>query len=226
MAEINGDLYVGQYAAAKIVKVNLLNNTTSDVIVGYKPNFFTVFEGRLYFTSNYTNKLYKLDVSNGQLDIVLNNLNYASGIAMNNELFFMCESSSSTITFYTRPGFQYVSSVQLPANSWPNGVIIIGNELFFVQTISGKISKMPINNLLHNDNFIIDNPKIKIYPNPSSDIIKIESVYQFEKYNIYDIQGKLVENNKLTNNEINISSLTNGEYFLQLDKTSQKFIKN
>ncbi|WP_130733778.1 T9SS type A sorting domain-containing protein [Flavobacterium sp. J27] len=226
MTQINGDLYIGQYTDSKIVKVDLTTNLQSDVLVGYKPNFFTAFEGHLYFTSNYTNKLYKLDVTTSSLEVVLNNLNYASGIVMNTDLFFVCESSASTISIYTKPDFQFQEMVQLPVNSWPNGVILIGNDLVFVQTITGKISKMPINSFLGHTSFVTTNPKIKVYPNPSSDVIKIESQYTFEKYQIYDLQGKLIENEIITNNRISISHLSKGEYVLMLDKHSNTFLKN
>ena len=227
MVQINDDdLYIGQYAASKIVKVNLTTLQQSDVLVGYKPNFFTVYNNKLFFTSNYTNALYKYDASTGNLDTVLNNLNYASGIVMNDTSFYICESAASSISWYTNPDFQFESMVQLPANSWPNGSIIIDNELFFVQTIAGKISKMTINTTLSTTHFANQESKIMIYPNPSSDTIKVESLYAFDTYQIYDMQGKLIENKEMNNNSINISNLSKGKYILALDKMRHSFIKN
>ncbi|NHN25858.1 T9SS type A sorting domain-containing protein [Flavobacterium jejuense] len=226
MVKINDDLYIGQYSASKIVKINLTTSLQTDVLVGYKPNFFTVHDNKLFFTSNYTNALYKYDPSSGILDTILNNLNYASGIVMNEALFFICESSVSSISIYSNPGFQFENLFQLPANSWPNGAILVGNDLFFVQTIAGKISKMPINTFLGNSDFLAHDPKIKIYPNPSTEVINIDSKYFFEKYSIYNNEGKLIQNSTITNNKINVSELPKGQYVLMLDKHSNTFLKN
>ena len=226
MVQLNNDLYIGQYSASKIVKINLTTSVQTDLLVGYKPNFFTVCENKLYFTSNYTNSLYKYDVYSGTLDTVLSNLNYASGIVMNEDLLFICESSASSISIYSNPSFQLQSLVSLQPNSWPNGAILIGNDLFFIQTIAGKISKMPITTFLGNSDFIIQDPKIKIYPNPSAEVINIDSKYIFEKYSIYDNGGKLIQNETLINNKINVSDLSKGQYILMLDKNAHPFIKD
>ncbi len=226
MIQINNDLYIGQYSVSKIVKIDLTTSVQTNLLVGYKPNFFTVCENKLYFTSNYTNTLYKYDVNSGTLDTVLSNLNYASGIVMNEELLFICESSASSISIYSNPSFQFQTLVQLQPNSWPNGVVLIGNDLFFVQTIAGKISKMPINTFLGNSSFLEPDPKIKIYPNPTVEVINIDSKYTFEKYRIYNNEGKLIQKSKITNNKINVSELSKGQYVLMLDKHSNTFLKN
>lgn len=225
MAQINDDLYIGQYSASKIVKINLTTAVQSDVLVGYKPNFFTVHDNQLFFTSNYTNSLYKFEPVSGILNTVLNNLNYASGIVMNDELFFICESSANSISVYSNPNFQFQTLTQLQPSSWPNGAILIENELYFVQTIAGKISKMPITPFLGNSDFNYINHKVTIYPNPSAEIINIDSKYSFEEYSIYSKEGKLIENESIINNKINISDLSNGQYILMLDKFSHTFIK-
>lgn len=226
MVQINNDLYIGQYSASKIVKIDLATSIQTNLLIGYKPNFFTVCENKLYFTSNYTNTLYKYDVCSGTLDTVLSNLNYASGIVMNEELLFICESSASSISIYSNQSFQFQSLVTLQPNSWPNGVVLIGNDLFFVQTIAGKISKMPIDTFLNNAGCLTIDSKIKIYPNPSVEVINIDSKYTFEKYSIYNNEGKLIQNSTITNNKINVSELPKGQYLLMLDKHSNTFLKN
>lgn len=225
MVQMDDDLYIGQYSVAKIVKINLTTSLKTDLLVGYKPNFFAVCDDKLFFTSNYTNALYKYDPSCDILETVLNNLNYASGIVMNEELLFICESAVSSISIYSNSSFQFRNLVQLQPNSWPNGAILVGNDLFFVQTIARKISKMPINTFLGNSDFLTPNPKIKIYPNPSAEVINIDSKYTFEKYSIYNNEGKLIQNANIVNNKINISDLSKGQYTLLLDKNSHRFIK-
>lgn len=70
---------------------------------------------------------------------------------------------------------------------------------------------------------------VKIYPNPVSDVLKINSDTNFTEYEILDASGKIVSKHKLTSNEININQLSSGNYFIKLkDKENTillKFIK-
>ncbi len=57
-----------------------------------------------------------------------------------------------------------------------------------------------------------------VFPNPTSSELKIQSPYQFEKVDIFDISGRIVKTVKLSNTEshtISISDLMNGIYFLR-----------
>ena len=69
---------------------------------------------------------------------------------------------------------------------------------------------------------------ISIYPNPTSDIVYIEGNYSQLKVVVYDILGKQVMKESITNN-IDISQLEKGVYILQLSDgaklTTQRIIK-
>lgn len=225
MAQFNDDLYIGQYAAAKIVKINLNTSVQTDALTGYKPNFFMLQDNQLYFTSNDTNKLYLFNTATCGLTVLMNNLNYASGIVMNEESFVVCESRSNSISYYSKNNYQFQNGIQLQANSWPNGATMINNDLYFVQTVAGKISKMSLENSLNNTNFVNSDTKINVFPNPSSDVLNIESKYAFEDYKIYDATGRLIKGSNLIDNKINVSDLSKGQYILMLDKNSHNFIK-
>jgi len=73
---------------------------------------------------------------------------------------------------------------------------------------------------------------VKIYPNPSADFIFIKGDSPFERYDIYDLSGRIVRSENLINNEINVKNLAAGKYILGLHsaKTSERymisFIKN
>ncbi|REC46587.1 chitobiase/beta-hexosaminidase C-terminal domain-containing protein [Chryseobacterium pennipullorum] len=56
---------------------------------------------------------------------------------------------------------------------------------------------------------------IKLYPNPVSDILKVNTSRYFQEYEIIDVSGKVVSKNKFVN-EIPIGDLTSGNYFLKL----------
>ena len=69
---------------------------------------------------------------------------------------------------------------------------------------------------------------ISIYPNPTSDIVFIDGNYTQLKVVVYDILGKQVMKESITNS-IDISQLEKGVYILQLSDgakvTTQRIIK-
>lgn len=70
---------------------------------------------------------------------------------------------------------------------------------------------------------------ISIYPNPTSDVVYIDGNYTLLKAVVYDILGKQVMKESITNN-IDISQLEKGVYILQLSDgaklTTQRIMKN
>lgn len=75
-----------------------------------------------------------------------------------------------------------------------------------------------------------DNNGIFIYPNPSSDVLKISFIHQSlktEELNVYNSLGALVYKQKLTSLglEINISDWNSGIYFISINSKVYKFIK-
>ncbi len=76
---------------------------------------------------------------------------------------------------------------------------------------------------------VVRNAKMNIYPNPATSYIKVggNSIEQRLAYKIISLQGMLITTGKVTprNAEINISSLTSGVYFLIIENTSYKILK-
>lgn len=71
---------------------------------------------------------------------------------------------------------------------------------------------------------------IKIFPNPVQEILKVDSEIKFLSYEITDASGKLFESKMLVNNQVNVSKLSSGLYFLKLMNADQglhyiRFIK-
>ncbi|MCS3532753.1 BspA family leucine-rich repeat surface protein [Chryseobacterium sp. JUb7] len=70
---------------------------------------------------------------------------------------------------------------------------------------------------------------ISIYPNPATDFIYIKNPKGLNNYKIFDRSGRIVLQNNVTDDKINISSLSKGNYILQVSSKQQnhtlKFIK-
>ncbi len=86
---------------------------------------------------------------------------------------------------------------------------------------SGSVSIPENTNALQN----IETGKIKIYPNPAEMFINIDTKeYRFNHTEIIDVSGKTYPV-KIKNNQIDISSLPAGTYFLELKNAQYKSIK-
>lgn len=66
--------------------------------------------------------------------------------------------------------------------------------------------------------------ELKVYPNPSSENIIIQSNNQYTTYKIFSLQGKLIANGNLINNQISLTQISNGIYFLKLVSNGNSII--
>lgn len=115
------------------------------------------------------------------------------------------------------------------------GVWIVAENIYFTLTFNtwghggsgGAISyTRSTNQTLSANEFKLEH-NIKLYPNPSSELIQVSGLKGNENYKIYNILGAEIKNGTISNNEqIDIRNFTNGLYFLKFDNgNSIKFIK-
>jgi hypothetical protein len=103
--------------------------------------------------------------------------------------------------------------------TWGGGLQVIRND---------KVIRVDIKN----DAFENIDKTVKIYPNPTSSIINIESDFTINSIELYDMQGRNLETRQMneTRTAIDISTKSNGVYFLKIktDHGSKvmKIIKN
>ena len=64
------------------------------------------------------------------------------------------------------------------------------------------------------ENDFINN--ISVYPNPVKDILNFKTDYNILKVEIYDIAGRIVSSNSVSENKIDLSELKTGNYILKL----------
>ena len=84
---------------------------------------------------------------------------------------------------------------------------------------------LEINDTLGNDEFAVNS--ISIYPNPTSDFLNVNGMKEDTRANIYNLSGQLVMTDfvKTANSRINVSNLTSGIYFLNINNNTVRFIK-
>ncbi|WP_288447100.1 T9SS type A sorting domain-containing protein [uncultured Chryseobacterium sp.] len=67
--------------------------------------------------------------------------------------------------------------------------------------------------------------KIEIYPNPTSDFIRLTTHYSKGQYKINNLNGQLILAGEYNNKDIDVRELPVGIYFLNFDNQSIKFLK-
>ncbi len=89
------------------------------------------------------------------------------------------------------------------------------------------IDNFSLSNTLSVNSYEYDNTKIKVYPNPSSEIIQISELKTKKNYRIYNVVGTKIKTGSISNNEtVDIKNFANGLYFLKFDNgNTLKFIK-
>lgn len=68
---------------------------------------------------------------------------------------------------------------------------------------------------------------LSVFPNPSeSGVFTIQhQIMDTIEYSLFDVQGKLIEQKELINNQLNISTFASGIYFLKLNSESNTVVK-
>lgn len=74
-------------------------------------------------------------------------------------------------------------------------------------------------------------PQIHIYPNPTSEILNISNIVNnYGIYTVYDVQGKVLIYGSIIENNVDVSQLVTGVYFIKISEetrsTTLQFIKD
>ncbi len=79
----------------------------------------------------------------------------------------------------------------------------------------------------HEEDYVYDinNKLIKIYPNPATNYINISGIDNFERLQIFNLQGKLIIDKKSFTNKMNIGCLLPGKYLIKLTTKNYVVIK-
>ena len=75
----------------------------------------------------------------------------------------------------------------------------------------------------------VDRTKTTIYPNPTSDILRVQTDLKDEQeFRIYGADGRLIESGNLniSTTEIDVTDLRTGIYVVQIGQSSYRFVKS
>ena len=141
--------------------------------------------------------------------------------AIPNGIWAFCSSRDGVVISSKNVILRFNGTTWVLQTTYPNG-----NPIPALQDVCGSLSVSEIEN---NEN------KISIFPNPTNNFITIQNRQNLTdnfEFKIVDLTGRIVKNgNSKFNEQINIESLTSGNYIIQIQTDSnqnftQKFIKN
>ncbi len=112
-------------------------------------------------------------------------------------------------------GGSFISNLFMNNNLGITPLISTGESDFFVAKLanslcgSGNVSTNKFNKLT-----------VNVYPNPTTDIVTIETDENLFNYSVYDINGREIQTGIFGNtNQINLQSASNGVYFVKVSTT-------
>ena len=139
----------------------------------------------------------------------------------------LSKTDASDIKYITIIGNFGVTTQNINPNFQQTGTwfdLLDNNSTLSVSDTNASISLAPGEFKVYGDNlaslsadaFFSIEDKIIIYPNPTSNILQLETSLSIDKVEVYNLIGRKVNNLSLINNHIDVSNLTLGMYLLKI----------
>jgi hypothetical protein len=139
--------------------------------------------------------------------------------------------STNSLTYFWDFGDGNTSTAQNPSNTYAtNGNYTVQLIVYSKDSCFSDTTSQNVNVLAAGIADLTNKNEIKIYPNPTNNFIKINTTLQYTSLAITDITGKTIHLIDKKTDEINVSNLMNGVYFIHfynesIKLKSVKFIK-
>lgn len=233
---------LGTYPAPNTSIFDVLDNNNGTVYVSgldtngiQKINYSGVSQGNLVPSGVFQNLQQINFTSNGNIIAAVFQNNSTSG---NNAGVYVISSANGSILNYYPVSSGNLRGVIQADNG--NILYTTGSALFSINTATGVqtqlvtgqfqyLTKATLPNLSVND---VQKDFAKIFPNPATDFIMIQSDNPLQQIHIFASDGRLVRKQAVNNEtkyRLNISDLSTGNYYLQIESQSKmmrhQFIK-
>ena len=192
------------------------------------PSDLFVFKGKLYFSAdNGTNgeELWRADGSIFGIGLFkdINTSGNSSPkfpIVYNDKMYFVADDGATGRELWatdgTSAGTTLVADINSTGSSEPIS-FVVANELLFFHADNGFKRRLWMyqDPVLSTKNF--DKNNVQLYPNPIKNSFKLNHINDIKSLSIFDITGKKVKIFDTNQIEYNISELSKGIYFLEIE---------
>lgn len=221
LAQANNILYIAEREGNKITSLDLdegCSSSFSTVVNNIDQAYgVTIVDDILYGSASVGGYIFSTDLVNSPdvQDTIMTGLSTPAGIHVIGSTLYVAEFGQNRIARIDNLGpDQTVSFIQVGAG--PLGLAADNNgNLYVSEFTENRVSMFSI---LSNTVDYADALPIKIFPNPSQDVISLElSTNELLDYRILSIDGTIVQTGTIQpDQQINIVSLTSGHYTLIL----------
>tara|TARA_R110000737_G_scaffold308465_1_gene316517 strand:+ start:56 stop:1126 length:1071 start_codon:yes stop_codon:yes gene_type:complete len=235
---VNNDLYVSadnEDGKGYIFKFSL--DDISNPIVrenDFPVGALTELNGYLYFGEYITKEIKRIGISAMHVGFDISSsetyintfINITGLTSFENKLYFSSTSNSNIFMINTlSDNLESVVYKNTDANI--SSLSVINQKLYFSQQRTGKVSTFNLVETLSINNNIKNN-LVTIYPNPSTNYIKVSGLTESVDYKLYNALGKEKLSGTISNNDtINVQDFAKGFYILRFSSgETKRIIKN
>ncbi|MEO0038370.1 MAG: hypothetical protein RIQ59_1581 [Bacteroidota bacterium] len=200
-------------------KTCMEGTTITPNMVGDYVHYLIRFENN--GTANAQNIIVKDMIDTNKLDIntlipIKGSHNFETRISSTNKVEFIFQNINLPFDNANNDG--YVSfkiktkSNLVVGNTFSNSANIYFDYNFPI--VTNNYTTTIQNSLGIKENDFINN--ISVYPNPVKDILNFKTEHNISKVEVYDIAGRILSSNSISENKINLSELKTGNYILKI----------
>jgi hypothetical protein len=184
-------------------------------------------------TSSYRVLYLEADSMMEQYDSLPQNMYWVEGVGCQstldyrNSLYPVCNAFSSVEDekgliprCYWSPLEHYpIMPTQYVYNKVVNGVCVYRSD----SLISGYCSNLNCPCSMTITNIEKNNNKMVVFPNPTTTSLKVETNFSNAHYQVFDTYGRMVSIGEISGNQIDVSDLMPGLYFIQVDSRGKSY---
>lgn len=206
---------------ANITTINLNSNLNLEYIGVKNSNLQSINIDDLQYVKDIdfsNNDLTTLDLSNL---FILNSFNVSNNLLTQLSI----KNMSTEVGGFNISGNPTLQNICCDASQ----IITVQNQCNFFNYTNTIVSSNCTGLSLSTENEVFSENRISLFPNPTSDILNIESESVIDSISVSDINGRFVAANFFDTNKVDVQNLQSGIYFLQIVSNSKintiKFIK-
>ena len=161
-----------------------------------------------------------------------------TGVSIKNDTIFAVSTDKVLYSKYdemdntwneiTTNGLPVLGTNSLSSSTIQNNNLIVGTWGSDGETALG-VWYIDMNEIFTSINDFEDKNGIRIYPNPANNLLYLNGFVVNSKISIYDLNGKMLINDKIIKNQIDISYLQSGVYTMKIETANEivtkKFVK-
>jgi len=132
--------------------------------------------------------------------------------------------TGTVLTASTAPNYQWYLNGNILGTETNQATTIVNGGVYTVSTTGTDgcvVTSNPYNSYLGVEITELEN--VYVYPNPTSGMVKIDGLVNNDILKIFDMQGKSIQLNSSNNNEIDLSKVENGVYFLSITRNEKQY---